>query len=231
MREILRIKTNAGELNYPTIDDRIIVIDDFFDHPDRVRHILQNSQWEDFCSPSEGRLGIGTTNSRIQTTVIDRLTHLVFKQKLKIYGCYTRLTTKEILPHHIHTDNSLSCFIYLTPPQFCQGGTAIVSPKDKNLNRIDLIKYRYKIDHWETQLEIPMKFNRCLIMDGKLFHTRLGSFGDNFDNGRLTINTWISQVGDESTFCEVEDGPASPQQIENSSIPKHLLENIKNKLI
>ena len=48
------------------------------------------------------------------------------------------------------------------------------------------MSYFKKDENWEKIGEIPMRFNRAIILMAKVFHGSSGIFGNTKQNGRLT---------------------------------------------
>jgi Family of unknown function (DUF6445) len=124
----------------------------------------------------------------------------------------------------IHSDTSAARYsgiIYLNPPDQCQGGTSFYRHRElaweympdpqshlfaqaahetgmtfpELLARITADGFEIE-DKWDRLMHIPMRFNRCIIFNSRLFHARTGSFGRSFCQGRLTQNFFFDVIGD-----------------------------------
>ncbi|QRR07542.1 hypothetical protein FPJ27_14650 [Burkholderia sp. MS455] len=113
-------------------------------------------------------------------------------------------------PDAVHHDaQRYSAIVYLAPNQYCTGGIGIYQCKLSGqtvMNRIwlaslserfdvaindpafpDLV-HRYCADwsNWEQIGELPMRFNRLIILMARCFHASTGIFGTDPASGRLT---------------------------------------------
>ncbi|WP_436637088.1 DUF6445 family protein [Microbaculum sp. FT89] len=122
----------------------------------------------------------------------------------------------------IHFDSSVSQYsgiVYLNPDAQCQGGTAFYRHRELGWDHMPDVAspemaeacQRYgktvpeflsmitddgfEIDSkWRQLSVVPMRFNRCLVFDSRLFHARLGGFGARQTDGRLTQNFFFDVV-------------------------------------
>lgn len=124
----------------------------------------------------------------------------------------------------IHSDTSAARYsgiVYLNPPDQCRGGTSFYRHRElaweympgpqshmfaqvaletgmtfpELLSRITADGFETE-EKWDRMMHIPMRFNRCIIFDSRLFHARTGSFGISLRDGRLTQNFFFDVVGD-----------------------------------
>jgi hypothetical protein len=108
--------------------------------------------------------------------------------------------------------------VYLTLPKYCQGGVAFYRHKAtgalnstpewfKNVfpnlsalpkeERIKIILAEFKDPtKWEMTGQIPMQFNRVVILMAKCFHGSTGIFGKNIEDGRLTQHFEFYSIND-----------------------------------
>ena len=107
----------------------------------------------------------------------------------------------------VHTDPShWSGILYLSRPEDCRGGTqffrhirtqsdrapvsaaelAAMGYASQDEAHADIIE-RDSLDEnaWELTMEVPMRFNRLLLLRPWLWHTAGPAFGDRLDNARL----------------------------------------------
>jgi len=124
--------------------------------------------------------------------------------------------TNELGRTWIHYDSMVARYaaiVYLNPPDQCQGGTSFYRHRELGWDylpdpqstemlqalqqtglRWDQILEKLKDEgfdieeKWEHVIHVPMRFNRCVIFDGRQFHARTGSFGTSLTDGRLTQN-------------------------------------------
>ena len=130
-------------------------------------------------------------------------------------------------PDLVHQDaQSWSGVIYLTLPAFCTGGVSFYRDKltgaeelsleweeevfgehfDKPKDALRAIQQNYmkNPNNWHKIGEIPMKFNRLLLLQGHCFHGSTGVFGDSFDNGRLTQHFELYKDTDRRDYAETQ---------------------------
>lgn len=108
---------------------------------------------------------------------------------------------------HVHIEQSYwSGILYLTRPEHCQGGTEFFQHIPTGIDRAplsqvelhamgltsfdqiydDIIALQGKdMSKWKKTMEIPMRFNRLILLRPWLWHTAGPSFGTALDNGRL----------------------------------------------
>ncbi|MDE9452505.1 DUF6445 family protein [Xenorhabdus bovienii] len=108
---------------------------------------------------------------------------------------------------NVHVDQQkYSGIVYLAPNSLCKGGvafykhektgeiffnkTVIQSEEFPTFGGDDfhkrVLSYFKDADNWEKIGEIPMRFNRAVIIMARVFHGSTGIFGDSMENGRLT---------------------------------------------
>ncbi|HEY4070944.1 MAG TPA: DUF6445 family protein [Sphingomicrobium sp.] len=107
----------------------------------------------------------------------------------------------------IHVDpNHLSGLLYLSRPEDCRGGTEFFRHKRTGTDRMpttlkglqemgyssydeleaDLLhKDGGDRSKWERTMEVPMRFNRLVLLHPYYWHTAGPGFGDSLENGRL----------------------------------------------
>lgn len=120
----------------------------------------------------------------------------------------------------IHFDSMVTRYagiVYLNPPEQCDGGTAFYRHKEtkwellpdfespswnevtkRTGKRFDTIletlrEDGYKVNEkWDLLLQVPMRFNRCIVFDSRQFHARVSGFGKSQSDGRLTQNFFFN---------------------------------------
>ena len=107
----------------------------------------------------------------------------------------------------VHIDPTYySGILYLSRPEDCRGGTEFYRHKRTGTDRMpstlqglrDMGYESYKeleadilhkdgLDRskWELTMEVPMRFNRLVLLNPYYWHTAGPGFGDNVENGRL----------------------------------------------
>jgi len=122
----------------------------------------------------------------------------------------------------IHFDSLVtrySSLVFLNPPEQCTGGTSLYRHRELQIDRLPqpsspeaatllqrtgltwekllakLIADGHDIaTKWEEFGHIAMRFNRCLVFDGSLFHSRTSGFGTTKETGRLTQSFFFDVV-------------------------------------
>lgn len=119
--------------------------------------------------------------------------------------CFFRLNLADtVIPHWAHTDTIMgeySAFIYLSRPQDCQGGTAIVEHKSgmrthpKTDGEIALWRAdTNRPERWNPVTLAPMAFNRLVVIPSELFHASTPTgFGSTPVDGRLVLVSFFSR--------------------------------------
>jgi hypothetical protein len=107
----------------------------------------------------------------------------------------------------VHVDAAhWSGILYLSRPEDCRGGTEFFRHKATNTDRapyddpeaqalgypgakqmVTEILNRESLDEskWEMTMQVPMRYNRLILLRPWLWHTAGESFGDSLENGRL----------------------------------------------
>lgn len=117
----------------------------------------------------------------------------------------------------VHVDRShWSGILYLSRPEDCRGGTEFFRhrrtgtdhwPLDQaqleamgyatrdEMHR-DIIEGESNDDsRWEMTMQVPMRFNRLLLLRPWLWHTAGPAFGDSLENGRLVYLMFFRSAG------------------------------------
>jgi hypothetical protein len=158
--------------------------------PDGVTYPNVNSD-----VPNETRLDLTQLLSQVVESRVD--VHLMFF-RLNPYGTE--------VPHWAHTDLLLGQYtglVYLSAPEDCQGGTAILRHKsgmDRNPTTEDQValwrRDTNRFGEWDIVSVAPMAFNRLVVMPSDLFHASVPQgFGSTPQDGRLVLISFFSKVG------------------------------------
>jgi hypothetical protein len=186
-----------------------LIVDDFYDEPDSVRERALSLEFQ----PVPDTVYPGLTASTWQDVVpiLRRVSDLLGGIGLAWYppqGDF-RITLRA---HElgrmsmVHLDSSdLSGVVHLS--QTPMEGTYVYRHKRLGLEyvpreleqRADIIEALVRDtldpDAWEVVQEIPMKYNRLLLFDGKHFHSGARRFvGEHLQEGRLTQNFFINRA-------------------------------------
>lgn len=173
--------------------DELYVIDNFHPYPELLRQHALKQKFIDWTGPD------GETYKRIALTQIPGLLSMLIDLfgPLDMLGMAYRLNYNEELPNAaIHSDlgwGTHALVLYLNDGP---SGTAFWNHKATGMHRIDpgddWLFEQVSPDwndesKWEQRQLVHMKFNRALIYESALFHSRFPfeAFGDSPDNGRL----------------------------------------------
>lgn len=195
------------------MDLSILIIDRFYDDADVVR---ERALEFDFPTP-EGKKNYPGRNSAQSflpdgiDDVVSRLVHEPVERSVIAEHGRFRLTLAEDEGDrgyyvHIDSDSHWSGILYLTPDEYCQGGTEFYRHRGHGLDRtyitdveaqangyetcskfaIDTIQQDGNdLSKWEHLMTVPMRFNRMVLFRPWFWHTSGISFGDSPENGRL----------------------------------------------
>ena len=193
----------------------ILIIDDFLPDPDAFREIAGRMDFEytDELSNFPGRNSTQRLNvPEIDTSICDILDEKLQPMQGSSHGKFRLTLGHDIGKAKVHLDNSQwSGILYLTPDHLSGGGTEFFKHKSTGLDSTLLSKETMKLqgwnsqeianqeinrivkedsnddDKWEHIMQVPMKYNRLLLMRPWLWHTAGPGFGDSFDTGRLVF--------------------------------------------
>lgn len=175
------------------------VLDNFFKDPDAIREEALASDFEDVESFD------GQTYKRVAVRDIPELTsnlRVFFNREVDVLGTAYRLNFDEELPNTaIHSDlhyGVWAAIVYLTDVKEGTSGTAFWKHKETGRRtcfpyETDFIKQLTEANDfedeskWELLDVVDMKYNRALIMESALFHSRypFKAFGTGPEDGRL----------------------------------------------
>jgi hypothetical protein len=187
----------------------IIIVDDFLEEPAALRAQALRLTYPEQQGAFPGRNslermvipGLDEEVSRLVAEPVRAITTGLSHGKCRV----TRAEDKGRA--RVHTDPShWSGILYLSRPEDCRGGTqffrhirtqsdqAPVTPAElaalgyasQDEAHRDIIESD-SLDEsaWELTLEVPMRFNRLLLLRPWLWHTAGPAFGDRMDNARL----------------------------------------------
>jgi len=117
----------------------------------------------------------------------------------------------------VHVDGAhWSGILYLSRPEDCRGGTeffrhrptgtdrapyndaeasAMGYPSAKQMTHELLERDSMDASKWELTMQVPMRFNRLLLLRPWLWHTAGENFGDTLENGRLVYLMFFAASG------------------------------------
>ncbi len=193
-----------------------LVIDDFLENPDGMREQALGLEFPDQPGPYVGR------NSKQAANLpgLDQYVSQLVGERLKpIHPPQSHGKFRVTLAEHdetpaIHIDPSQwSGILYLSRPEDCQGGTEFFRHKKTGLDcapfndaaaraegfasQADAMAQTLEADAlnhdaWDKIMEIPMRYNRLLLLRPWLFHTSGKGFGTTLENGRLIYTMFFT---------------------------------------
>lgn len=187
----------------------IIIVDDFLGDPYPFREAALNLTYPEQEGAFPGRNSL----QRINLEGLEQEVSRIVAEPLKLMSplqshAKCRLTlASDTGRAKVHIDQShWSGILYLSRPEHCRGGTEFFRHKRTDserapLDATELAAMGYKSfgemhgdvierdsnddSQWERVMEVPMRFNRLVLLRPWLWHTAGPGFGDRVENGRL----------------------------------------------
>jgi hypothetical protein len=187
----------------------LIVIDDFLDEPQRMRADALRLDYPDLKGPFPGR----NSRQRLELPGLTESVARFTGERLRpldppMSHMKCRLTlASDPVDAQVHIDPGYwSGILYLSRPEDCRGGTRFYRHRRTGTERAPLTQAeceamgfadaramqqamieRDGVDPaaWEQVMEVPMRFNRLVLLRPWLWHTAGPGFGDRPENGRL----------------------------------------------
>ena len=185
-------------------DTNLIVVDNFYEDPDKVREIALSQEFDNFGTYPGGRT---------QPFMVESIENAIQNLLYPYGGLVTdwnvndggtgrfQLTTKS-MKSWIHYDDYRNTnwggVLYLTPNAPVSGGTGFFkSPLDGSLigSKDTLIKHRDILDEyskWELVSQVGNVYNRLILFRSNQWHSSMEYFGDSYETGRLTQVFFLS---------------------------------------
>ena len=188
----------------------ILVIDDFLDNAAQLREAAMGLDYphrDDRAyhgRNSTRRIFVDGTNEAVSRLLGEPLEPI---DPLHSHARFRVTLEGEEGRADIHIDQSYwSGILYLTPDEFCQGGTDFFRHIPTNSDRMPMDETgvraqgydSYEALHrdviekdtkdrskWQHVMRVPMRFNRLVLLRPWLYHTAAPGFGDSMANGRL----------------------------------------------
>jgi hypothetical protein len=188
----------------------LIVIDDFLRNADAVRAEALRMQYA-----VGGRYpGLNSTD-KLTIEGLDDVVSNIVRVPLKapwdesFSHAHFRVSLAEHndKPARIHIDQShWSGILYLSRPEDCQGGTEFFRHIPTNTDRLPMDEVALRAtgyasydalraevldkdaldrSKWEMTMQVPMRFNRLILLQPHYWHTAGPGFGTTLENGRL----------------------------------------------
>ena len=189
----------------------MIIVDDFMKNPEELRATALRMTYPEHQGAFPGRnslerLSVSGLDAEVSRLVGEPLEPI--SPPLSHGKCRITLAT-DVGTGRVHTDPShWSGILYLSRPQDCRGGTQFFRHIPTNSDRAPVTRQelaamgfssqeeahreiieRDSLDEskWELTMEVPMRFNRLILLRPWLWHTAGPAFGDRLENGRLVL--------------------------------------------
>ena len=187
----------------------VLIIDDFLDNAEGLRQHALTLDYPDLQGAFPGRNSL----QRINIDGLDQIvSHLAGERLVAIdppeSHAKCRITlASDVGRGKVHVDHSdWSGILYLSKPEDCRGGTQFFRHKRTNTSRaaineaeLEAMGYASVADMhrdiierdgndesaWDMTMEVPMEFNRLILLRPWLWHTAGPGFGERIENGRL----------------------------------------------
>jgi len=194
-----------------------ITVDDFCANPEGAASSFRNAPFADQQGPDGQiykRVADVTEAGLIFQPAMEEAVGFPIKQAYSI----ARLNYAGENPNNaVHADSGydeFACILYLTPQEFCSGGTAFwrhkilgfdAMPTEQEVRSVGrnpkqvmkrLSADWNNIDAWERIALAEMKFNRAIFFRCKSFHSRFPfeAFGNSPENGRLVFVSFFNRA-------------------------------------
>ena len=213
----------------------IIVIDDFYGEPEKIRQRALDLDYpEPETAPNfAGRNSVERITSRGLDQAISKLVNEPVSGVQQFGHGRCRLSLEHddaSRRYYVHVDAGAywAGVLYLTPPEHCRGGTEFFRHKRLGTDRAAIYAHEmaaigaktYReaaepiiaadsadLTKWEHVMTVPMRFNRLILLRPWLWHAAGRSFGDRLANGRLV----------QLFFFGLAQAPGGPDQATSQS--------------
>ncbi len=190
----------------------MIVIDDFYAEPEKVREAALNMTYPE----PVGEVYYPGRNSRefLLPPDSDEMFSFILREKVtgvkrRYHGHFRISLASSQRPAEIHIDPGMTWagIVYLTLDRDCRGGTEMFRHKRYGTDRAPVTDEEAKrtygmdtckevvrkliyddghhLDRWDHLTTLPIKFNRLVLFLPLMWHTSGVDFGDTIENGRL----------------------------------------------
>ena len=187
----------------------LVIVDDFLDNAAELRRTALRLDYPDNEAPFPGRnsfqrINIAGLAGEVSHILDEPLRPLDPPQS---HGKFRITLASDKGKAKVHADPAhWSGILYMSKPEDCRGGTeffrhirtdtdrAPTTPEELRAHGYssfedmheDIIEQDSLDDSkWEKIMEVPMRFNRLLLLRPWLWHTAGPGFGDSLENGRL----------------------------------------------
>lgn len=186
----------------------VLVIDEFFADPDKVRQAAISGKWHESKRSGEESdvyrfLAMGDD---YQSKELDESIRRIIGNYHYLYGGgrFRLPSIHHDDTFHVHSDYpaDFNLIIYLSLPEDCKGGTSLFREKETGAEGIfspsfrDLpLAARRDRSLWEETLHVPMVYNRAVFISGSYYHSQTLTFGNGDPvHGRLTYTAFLKRA-------------------------------------
>ena len=186
-----------------------LVLDDFLEQPDQIRKQALALDYPDQEGTYPGRNSVQRLEIPGLSQYVSQLVGEPLKpvEPLQSHAKCRLTLASDPRRGAIHVDQSQwSGILYLTRPEDCRGGTEFFRHKKTGLDRSPIndaeavsmglpgrdavleqtiTKDGLKRSAWEKTMDIPMRYNRLVLLRPWFFHTAGPGFGKSREDGRL----------------------------------------------
>ena len=188
----------------------LFVVDDFLRNADAVRAEALTLNYK-VAGRYPGLNSIEKINiqglDQVISAIVREPVHAPWAPDFSHRNCRLSLESDNRTPARIHIDVShWTGVLCLSRPEDCRGGTELYRHKRTGLDRVPMEPASLKaagyssyeeLQHeildkdaldrtkWELAVNVPMRFNRLILIQPHYWHTAGPGFGDSVENGRL----------------------------------------------
>lgn len=202
----------------------VLVVDDFYKDPDRVREVALGADYRDFGDAANfpGRESVKAYASEGHARRFAEYvgTPVLHDPRRWVFGKFRIATRSDSGRTRVHLDFvDWTAVVYLTPPGKARGGLGFYRHLPTGLDRVpaddrlpdhgcrtkEEFDARYVVpdtaeeDRWEQVHQVELAYNRLVVFrGGRLFHGITELFGDAPEEGRLTQNFFFMEGGSDA---------------------------------
>ena len=188
----------------------VIIVDDFLDNAEDLRNAALKFDYPEVKDMYPGRNSTQRVNLEGLNAEVSRLVGepLVAMSHNQAHGKCRIAHANDVGKAKVHVDAShWSGILYLSKPEDCKGGTEFYKHIPSNTDRApyndaeakakfgatsakqwtaDILENDTNDDSkWEMTMQVPMRFNRLVLLRPWLWHTAGESFGTTLEDSRL----------------------------------------------
>lgn len=189
----------------------LIIVDDFLGQQDAwsLREAALKLTYPDLKGAFPGRNSLERIDMEGLPEIASHLTGERLKpiNPLQSHGKFRITLASDIGSAKVHIDQAYwSGILYLSRPEDCRGGTEFFRHRPSNRDRAPLNdaelaemgfsshaqmhqeiieKHSNDDSMWEPTMQVPMRFNRLVLLRPWLWHTAGPAFGSTMEDGRL----------------------------------------------